>query len=111
MRIDDDERVYIFWDVIATADPTGGTVALEVTDVAGTPVNGSPVSMQWTNSPVQSGATWTGRTRTTKMFTGTSKTPQGTDIGLTKARYMGQPIVTMPDGQVIAGPQQPIDVG
>jgi hypothetical protein len=103
MRIDDDAKVYIWWDAVVTADPTGSSVKLEIDDA-------TQYDMAWQGSPVQSGTSWTQTARTTVRFAGTSAPIAGTDVRLTSGRHMGQPIVTFADGQIVAGPETPVDV-
>jgi hypothetical protein len=103
MRIDDDAKVYIWWDAVVTADPTGSSVKLEIDDA-------TQYDMAWQGSPVQSGSNWTQTARTTVRFAGTIAPISGTDVRLTSGRHMAQPIATLADGQIITGPETPVDV-
>ncbi|MGZ4521923.1 MAG: hypothetical protein ACXVXO_00685 [Mycobacteriaceae bacterium] len=103
MRLDDDAKTYLWWrSGELTADPTGSTVALEV--------DGTQRAMVWDVPAVQSGTKWIVTARTTMKFAGSAATVSGTDVALTPGRHIAQPIVTTADGQVVAGPEFPIDV-
>lgn len=102
MNVDDDERRYVWWPAEITADPNASTVVLEV--------DATTYPMTWETTAVQTGAVWTRLARTVKTFTGTSVTPGVNDVALGAGRHIGQPIVTLADGQTITGPLSPIDV-
>lgn len=103
MTIDDDERLYLFFDARCDADLTAApSVALEI----GTTL----YPMTWISDAVQSGATWTRRARTDKTFIGTSLSAGPNDAALGAGRHLAQPIVTLADGQTVAGPRSWIEV-
>lgn len=103
MRIDDDARLYIWWDATFTFDPTDATVELDV--------DGTRYPMTWTTTAAGSGSQWTRTARTTAKFVGRSRTAAGGEVALTAGRHMAEPIVSTVDGQIvpIAYPA-PIDV-
>lgn len=103
MRIDNDSRVMIWWDAELTFDPAGSTVALKV--------NGVTHAMTWQGTPSGSGTKWTQTARTTAAFIGSSRVVTGSDVALTVGRHVGEPVVTLADGQVVpCYPTIPIDV-
>lgn len=93
MKIDDDARLYIWWDATCKFDPTDATVELDV--------DGTRYPMTWTNSATPNGLEWTRTARTTAKFIGTARTVSGGDVALTAGRHMVEPIVSTPDGQVV----------
>lgn len=94
MKIDDDARLFIWWDATLTFDPADATVELDV--------DGVRYPMTWTDTAVWDNDTrWTRTARTTSKFIGTGRTVSGSDVGLTKGRHMAEPIVTTADGQVV----------
>lgn len=102
MNIDDDERRYLWVPAVCTADLAGATAVLEI--------DATQYAMSWDGNAAQSGSSWTRLARTVKTFIGSSLTPGGNDVQLTAGRHLAQQIVTLADGQTVAGPQQPIDV-
>lgn len=103
MRIDDDARVYLWWDAVLTVDPTGSTVTIEVDGVA--------YPMAWQGTPVAAAGQWSQTARTVDMFTGSAVTPAGTDVALPAGRHTAQPRVTLPDGQIIPSTYpDPLDI-
>ncbi len=103
MRIDEDARLNISWDATLTFDPTGSTVVLAI--------DGTPYAMAWQGTPVAASGTWTQTARTTARFCGSLATPLAGDVKLAVGRRMGEPIVTLADGQIVpCYPEIPIDV-
>lgn len=103
MRIDDNARVYIWWDAELTFDPAGSTVALKIAGVSH--------AMAWQAAPSGAGTKWTQTARTTAAFIGSARGAAGSDVALTVGRHVGEPVVTLADGQVVpCHPTIPIDV-
>lgn len=94
MRIDDDARMFIWWDATLTFDPAAATVELDI--------DGIRYPMTWIDTAVWDGdKSWTRTARTTSKFIGTGRTATGSDVALTKGRHAAEPIVTTADGQVV----------
>jgi hypothetical protein len=92
MKIDRDAQLYIYWDAVIDADPTGSTVVLEVDE--------TPYGMDWMGTPVRTGvSTWFQTARTQMRFLGSGRTPTGSDVQLTAGAHVGKPVVTFIDGQ------------
>lgn len=92
MRIDDDQKTYLFWDADLSFDPTGSTPAIEV--------GGTSYAMAWQGTPVQSGTSWTQTARTTQKFCGSSATASGSDVKLPRGVYPAQVLLTTADGTI-----------
>lgn len=96
MKINDDARLFIWWDAELTFDPATATaVELEV--------DGTRYPMTWTGDAVEvvAGKEWTRTARTEVSFIGTGRTATGTDVALGAGRHMAEPIVSAADGQVV----------
>jgi len=103
VRIDDDARLYIWWDATLTFDPATATVELDV--------DGTRYPMTWQGAAVSAGGKWTRTARTSAMFVGTARTVSGSDVKLTAGRHVAEPIVTAADGQVVpVSYPTPVDV-
>lgn len=106
MILDDDARLYLRVDWTLGVDPTGGSCLLEVIGATG-----SPYAM--TLGTATSATAWDARTRTnvtrwavtaqtTSMFVGSARAAGG-DVQLAPGDYAAQPLLTLPDGQIIPG--------
>lgn len=102
MNIDDDAKLYLWWDATLTFDPTGSTVEIEI--------DATRYPMTWQGAPVAAAGSWTQTARTTSMFAGSNAGTVGAPVVLTVGRHLGQPIVSV-GGQVVpCQPSVPIDV-
>lgn len=90
--IDDDAKLYLWFDATLTFDPAGSTVELEV--------DATRYAMTWQGSPTVVGSTWTQTARSTQMFAGSNAGSVGSPVALTAGRHQAQPIVTT-GGQVV----------
>lgn len=103
MRIDDDARLYLWWDAVLTFDPSSATVELDV--------DGTRYAMTWIDTAANDGTRWTRTARTTAKFIGSAMTISGSDVKLTVGRHIAEPIVSTADGQVVPSSSPvPIDV-
>lgn len=101
MKLDEDTKVFLFWDADLSVDPTSSTVEIEV--------DGTRHAMTWQGSPVQAGARWTQTARTTEKFAGSTVTPGASIVVLTVGSHTIKPVVTTADGQIVVGRQDRID--
>ncbi len=101
MKLDEDAKVYVWWDAELTVDPTGSTVVIEI--------DGTSRAMTWQGSPVSAGGKWTQTARTTDKVAGSTVTPGAGLIVLTAGSHTTKPLVTTADGQVVPGPNGRID--
>lgn len=102
MRLDDDAKLFVWYDFTLSFDPTGSTVGLDV--------DGTRHPMEWQATPVEAGSSWTQTAKTTERFCGTAATAGTGDVALTAGRHMAQAIVTPGDGQVVPAAEFAIDV-
>lgn len=93
LRLDEDAKVYLWWDAVLTMDPTGSTVTVEI--------DGVSHAMTWQGSPVQSGSTWTQTARSTEKLAGSTVTAGAGLVSLTAGTHTLKPIVTTADGQIV----------
>lgn len=87
MIIDDDAKVFIYWDATLTFDPTTSTVELDI--------SGTRYAMTWQGSPVVVGNKWLQTAKTTQLFRGSSANNTNSPVALTPGTYLGEPIVTI----------------
>jgi len=102
MNIDDDARLYIYWDAVLTFNPAGSTVELKI--------GLTKYPMTWQGSPVGSGDSWKQTARTDSMFRGSLGGSTGSPVALTVGRHIGEPIVTVGSQVVPSSTSIPIDV-
>ena len=102
MKIDDDARLFIYWDAVLTFDPAGSTVELKI--------GLTKYTMTWTGTAIEIGGSWKQTARTNSMFRGSLGGSTGSPVALTVGRHIGEPIVTLGLQVVPSSSLIPIDV-
>lgn len=102
MNIDNDAKLYIWWDATLSFDPTGSVVTLKI--------DNTTYPMTWIGAPLLSGlSVWRQTARTDGLFAGSAVNPAGA-VALPVGRLVAEPIVSA-NGQVIPCETSYIDVG
>lgn len=103
MKIDDDAKVYLFWDAEMSFDPASTTVELEIDDVR--------YSMMWMPpAAVVIDGKWHQSARTTDLFGGSQASATNSPIKLTAGQHKAQLIISAGNQVVPSSLQVSIDV-
>ena len=87
MNLDDDAKLYLYWDAVLSFDPTTSTAELQINNVR--------YPMTWLGTPVFINGKWYQTAKTNQLFRGSSADDANSPVALPPGRYTIEPIVSI----------------